>query len=192
MRLLELYKILEAGIANEPTSKRRKRTFGHKIGTINPYGIKNGEPAGPPDDDEDDGEFSDEDDLGPDMDYDDPSPPERDEPDLPSRRPDPVRPPKPFKEPEKATPMFGKSAKPSKALQGGKSAGSLKIDVRTLEALEQALENVRTGDDDLQSWIDDTLSEIGRAIRSGGELSLPKFVAASDDDVDDGGSGDED
>lgn len=199
MRLLGLYTLFEAGIAH-PTNGLRKKKF---FKPSNRYAGKASQDPermerdlfmqGPVHDpDFEDGDFSDEDDLGPDMDYDDPSPPEKDEPDLPTRRGDPVRPPKPFKEPTGSAPIFGKPTKPSKALQGGKTAGTLKVDRLTLGKLEQALENVRTGDEDLQSWIDDVLSEIGRAIRSGGELTLPKFVAASDDDVGDDGSGDED
>lgn len=180
MNLRRLYRLTEAGVENDPAGKtvinrrkvglppRRKRTFGHEIGTINPFGI----------------DGSEVDDLGPDVDYDDPSPPEQD-----------VKPAKPFKEPEKKDkeqPFTSTSAKPSAQLQGGKSAGSIKADAKTLDALERALENVRTGDDDLQSWIDDLLSEIGRAARHGGDVTLPKFVAASDDDVEDDGSEDED
>lgn len=96
-------------------------------------------------------------------------------------------------EPEKDTPFASKPAAPSKALQGGKAAGTIKADRMTLDALERALESVRTGDDDLQEWIDDLLSEIGRAIRSGGELTLPKFEATpSDLEDDEAGSEDED
>lgn len=198
MSLLKLYSLIEAGVLHkhgeQPKPRKPKKKsaepFPHAAGmSLGSLAAAHQHAAAPEDDDE--GEFSsedDEDDLGPDMDYEDPSP--EDEP--PSRHPDPVRPPKPFKEPEREVPVFGKSAKPSKALQGGKTAGSLKVDRRTLEALEQALENVRTSDDDLQSWIDDTLSEIGRAIRNGSELTLPKFEAASDDDVGDDDSGDED
>lgn len=174
MSLLRLYSLTEAGVENDPTKDPRKKKsfFKHANG---------GGMSSPQDDDE-----GDEEDLGPDLDYDDPSPGEPDD------EPEPVRPAKPFKEPEREVPFAKQSAKPSPALQGGKTAGSVKADRMTLSALERALENVRTGDDDLQAWIDDLLSEIGRAIRSGGDLTLPKFVAAPDDDVDDGGLEDED
>ena len=109
---------------------------------------------------------------------------------LPDDEPEPVRPPPPMpkaREPE--TPMFGKSAKPSPALRGGKTAGGVKADKGTLEALMKALELVRSSDDDLMDWVDDVVREIRNAVRNGGELSLPKFEATpdlSDFDEDDG------
>lgn len=176
MRLLRLYNLTEAGTLNSPTAEPRKKKsfFKHANG-----GVQSD------DDDEDD-----EDELGPDMDYEDPVEPD-DEPEAP-------RPAKPFKEPEreKEVPFTAQSAKPSPALQGGKTAGSVKADPKTLGALQQALENVRTRDDDLQDWIDDAIREISRAIRTGGDLTLPKFEATPGldtfDDDDGGGYEDED
>lgn len=127
-----------------------------------------------PDDDEDD--F---DDVG-DDDFIDPV----DEPEEPKHSA-PVAPEKP---PEKTIPFASKSEPPSKALQGGKSAGNVKSDSATLKALAKALNSVRTSDDDLQDWIDDVIREIERAVRSGSDLSLPKFEATPDIDDDDGGS----
>ena len=100
----------------------------------------------------------------------------------------------PEPEPEKDTPFASKPAAPSKALQSGQSAGTMRADKLTLSTLERALESVRTGDDDLQDWIDNLLSEIGRAIRKGGgEVTLPKFEATpSDLEDDEAGSEDED
>jgi hypothetical protein len=142
-------------------------------------------------DDEDSGDDEDvdddEDDLGPDMDYDDPTPEEPDD--------EPEPPPKPEKEPEKEVPFTAQPAKPSPALRGGKTVGTVIADKATLGALQRALENVRTRDDDLQDWIDDVIREISRAMRTGGELTLPKFEATPDldsFDEDDGGYEDED
>lgn len=146
-----------------------------------PIGKKKPKKSAPPPAPEDD-----EDDLGPDMDYDDPSPMEPEEPAAAAA-------PEPEAEPE--TPFASASAKPSPALQGGKVVGSVKADKMTLEALQTALESVRTRDDDLQDWIDDVIREIGRAIRSGSELTLPKFEATPGLDTfddDDGGSENED
>ena len=108
--------------------------------------------------------------------------------------PEPERPaPPPPKPREPETPMFGKSAKPSPALQGGKTAGGVKADPATLEALMRALEKVRSGDDDLMDWVDDVVREIRRVVRTGGELTLPKFEATpSDLEDDEAGSEDED
>lgn len=102
--------------------------------------------------------------------------------------------PPPEKPREPEAPIFGKSAKPSPALQGGKTSGTVKADSKTLEALMKALESVRTSDDDLMDWVDDVVREIRRAVRTGGELTLPKFEATPDlDDFDeDDGAEDED
>jgi hypothetical protein len=171
VKLLRLYNISEAGVSNRradvPGAKKRR-----------PFRHANGGGMTSADDDDDE--------LGPEADYDDPSPP--DEP----SRPEPARPAKPFKEPERQQPFAGQSAKPSPAMQGGKTAGTLSADRETLGALERALEHIRTGDDDLQSWVDDLLSEIGRALRSGGDVKLPKFVAASDSEDGDEDQEDED
>lgn len=149
--------------------------------------------------DADDDSEGDDDDLGPDMDYEDPSPGDGsdyidmnplgdDEEDNPYRHPAARAKDTKKSEPEKSSPFTSKSAPPSKALQGGKTAGSLKADPKTLDALQRALEAVRTRDDDLQDWVDDAIREIGRALRSGGELTLPKFEATprdlEDDDAD--------
>jgi hypothetical protein len=168
MSLSRLYKISEAGTLGGQTKEPRKKRYSFKHA--------NGGAVG----------SDDEDDLGPDLDYDDPSPPE-----LPQKTAVPATPPP---EPERPTPFASKSAAPSKALQGGKTANSVKADVKTLEALQNALESVRTKDEDLQDWIDDVIREIGRAVRSGGDLTLPKFEATPDlDDFnDDAGSEDED
>lgn len=196
MKLLSLYKLSEAGVSNSPTKDPRKKRHPQMAGDVTfpdgkdaddfdfpgDFGPNNGWEDG-------EGEDDDGDDLGPDVDYDDPTPDERDDDD--SHKP---RAAKPFKEPEKVTPMFGKSAKPSPALQGGKSAGNVKADAKTLGALQKSLESVRTGDEDLQDWIDDVIREIGRAVKSGTDLTLPKFEATPnlDDFDDDGGSEDED
>lgn len=160
MSLVRLYRIVEAGVENEPTGKLRKkwRSFKHANGGAMSHSDDSEDGYEPVDRDEEEHD----------------APPERDEPE----RDD--------------TPFASHSAKPSPAMQGGKTAGSLKADRETLSALERALENVRTGDDDLQEWIDDLLREIGRAIMKGGDVTLPKFVAASDDEGDEYGSEDED
>lgn len=188
MTILRLFRLTEAGVPNRPTKepKQKKSVFKHANG---------GAMGGSSDDDswEDDDERhaaawgDDEDDLGPEMDYDDPSP---DEPEASASHksepePEPAKP---------ASPFASKSQPPSKSLQGGKTADTVKADKETLGALQKALEAVRTRDDDLQDWIDDVIREIGRAVRSGGDLTLPKFEATPslDDFDDDGGSEDED
>jgi len=101
---------------------------------------------------------------------------------------EPAAPAAPEKEPDKAIPFASKSEPPSKAMHGGKTAGNVKGDKDTLKALSKALNAVRTSDDDLQDWIDDVIREIERAVRSGSDLSLPKFEATPDDLRDTGGS----
>jgi hypothetical protein len=173
VKLVRLYNLTEAGTLNSPTAEpRKKKSF-----------FKHANGGAQSDDEEDDG-----DELGPDMDYEDPAPqePEDNEPPPPA---------KPQKEPEKEVPFTAQPAKPSPALQGGKTAGSVVADKATLGALQRALENVRTRDDDLQDWIDDVIREISRAMKSGGELTLPKFEETPDLDSfddDDGGYEDED
>lgn len=171
MKLVRLYNLHEAGIQNQPTSKKKPKS--------SPFKHANGGAMGSSDDDEEE--------LDPEMDHEDPA-------HEPDDEPEPVRPAKQFKEPEKEVPFSAQSAKPSAALQGGKSAGSVKADPKTLGALQKALESVRSGDDDLMDWIDDVVREISRAIKSGSELTLPKFEATPGLDTfdDDGGSEDED
>lgn len=164
-RLLRLF---EAGLQNAPTGKVRSRW--------RKFASKNSDDEWTDDDERQAAAWGD------------------DEDDLPDE-PEPVRPPPPMPKPkEPETPLFGKSAKPSAALQGGKTAGTVKADTATLEALMKALEHVRTNDDDLMDWVDDVVREIRRAVRTGGELTLPKFEATPDlDDFDeDEGAEDED
>lgn len=178
MKLAKLYNLLEAGVLNKGGAEPKKKKSSH-------FKHANGGAMGSADDEEDD-----EDELGPDADYEDPSP---DEP--ASAEPEPVRPAKPFKEPEKEVPFARQSAKPSPAMQGGKTAGSISADAATLGALQKALESVRSGDDDLMDWIEDVVREISRAVKSGGQLTLPKFEATPSLDTfddDDGGSEEED
>ena len=181
MKLTRLYGIAEAGVLNSPTAepkKKKKSVFRHANGGAMSFD----------DDDEDE-----EDELGPDMDYEDPSP---EEPEEPEDDDGPGPEAKDDDEPEREVPFTSHPAKPSPALQGGKTAGVVKADKVTLDALQRALESVRTRDDDLQDWIDDVVREIGRAVRSGGELTLPKFEATPSldtfDDDDGGGYEDED
>jgi hypothetical protein len=173
--LLKLYNLFEAGVAHGPVGKKKPKKA-HDDGHT-----ASGLPA------DDDGFEGDEDDLGPDMDYEDPAPADPEE--------EPAVASEPEKEREPESPFTSHSERPSPALQGGKTAGSVKADKMTLNALQKALEAVRTRDDDLQDWIDDTIREIGRAIRTGSELTLPKFEATPGLDTfddDDGGYEDED
>lgn len=174
MKLVNLFSLREAGLPNAPTKepKKKKSTFKHA----------NGGAMGSTDDDEEEDDL----DLGPDMDYEDPA-------EDPPAKIDRSAIAKPEPEKPKAIPFSSKSEPPSKALQGGKTAGSINADGETLGALSRALQSVRTQDDDLQDWIDDVLREIGRAVKSGSQLTLPKFEATpSLDDFDDDGSEDED
>jgi hypothetical protein len=208
MKLTSLFTIFEAGVINRKAEVPGKKRRGFKAGGGDRSHIANkpsperdnalhkmfgkhaddsplffgGKQQGSADDIEDD----DFDELGPDMDYDDPSEPEPVEPKHQA-------PAVPEKEPEKPATFASKSEPPSKALQGGKTGGSVKSDPATLKALSKALNAVRTGDDDLQDWIDDVVREIERAIKSGSDLSLPKFEATPNlDDFDDDGGSDED
>lgn len=174
MKLLRLYKLHEAGQLNKPTREPKKK---HQD-----------QPAPEPDVAKDDPAYGhDEDGNQTYGGWPDPSVPPDD-----GDEPTPAE-PTPEAEPE--TPFASTSAKPSAALQGGKAGAAVKADKLTLEALQTALESVRTRDDDLQDWIDDVIREIGRAIRSGADLTLPKFEATpglDDFDEDDGGGSDED
>jgi hypothetical protein len=135
-------------------------------------------------DDDDEGDFDDVGDVGDEPEWDDDAETDNGFVDEPMHS----APAAPEKEPEKAIPFTSKSEPPSKAMQGGKSAGDVKSDKATLKALSKALNSVRTSDDDLQDWIDDVIREIERAVRSGSDLSLPKFEATPDDLRDTGGS----
>lgn len=166
-QLSRLYRINEAGTLNAPTSKTKHANGGAMRS--------------------DDDEEEEEDDLGPDMDYEDPSPPEPAKASTSSRSAPKATPEVP------TSPFASKSQPPSKALQGGKTDGTVKADKRTMQALIKALDSVRTADEDLQDWIDDVVREAERVVRSGGDLALPKFEATPglDDFDDDTGADDE-
>lgn len=197
MKLVSLFTIFEAGETNRQAEVpgKKRRGFGKKTSSVQNPELGKGFWTGDPKDndlpkkmsladfpDDDDDEFGD--DLG-DDDFQDPI----DEPDEPRHSASVT----PEKEPEKPIPFASKSAPPSKAMQGGKSAGSVKADPATLKALIRALNAVRTNDDDLQDWIDDVIREIERANKSGSDLSLPKFEATPDlADFDDDSGSDED
>lgn len=176
MKLLRLYRLNEAGTLNKPTREPKKKKHAPDAAPVEPTP------------EEDPAYGYDEDGRKTYGGWPDPSVP----PDDGDDEPMPAAAPEPEAEPE--TPFASAPAKPSPALQGGKAGATVKADKMTLEALQTALEAVRTRDDDLQDWIDDVIREIGRAIRSGAELTLPKFEATpglDDFDEDDGGGDEE-
>lgn len=192
MSLRHLYGLNEAGVQNQPTKepKKKKSVFKHANGGA--MGSSRDDDESWEDEDErhalsyGDDEAPDDDELGPDMDYEDPA-------EEPPARIDRSAIAKAEPESPKPAPFASKSAAPSDALKGGKTAGNVSADRETLEALQAALESVRTRDEDLQDWVDDCIREIGRAIRSGSQLTLPKFEATPDlDDFDDDAGDDED
>jgi len=183
--LLEDDSLDEAGVFNSPL-KIKKSKKKKKEPQPEPADDREDDDLGPGDDSDDDAgdrDDDDDDELGPDMDYDDPTgddqPHDEDEPEE-DDEPD---------HDEPATPFASKPVPPSPALRSGQTGIHLSGDRVTLEALQSALEAVRTRDTDLADWADDCVGEIARSLRRGSsEVILPKFEETpSLDDFDDVG-----